>query len=74
MNKGFITKMIQSKILAYEAIKEIMPDKLRDKIQDIEKESLAILKEAAFSLTINNQEENKKPLEKSPKKIKVDFN
>ncbi|KOF58264.1 hypothetical protein AGR56_00080 [Clostridium sp. DMHC 10] len=48
MNKEFIKKIIKAEALRYSAIKEILPDGLKKKIDDFEKDALNVLKDIAF--------------------------
>jgi hypothetical protein len=80
MNKEFVRKMIMAEQLRYEAIKEILPDNIKKKVDKVEKEAFDLLKDIALefikgkvvdsdSSTDDEQDENKK----NSKKIKVDF-
>ncbi|TYQ14687.1 UNVERIFIED_CONTAM: hypothetical protein Cloal_1050 [Acetivibrio alkalicellulosi] len=73
MNKEFIKKMLQAEILRYEAIKEILPEKAKTKIENMEKEFVCLMKDVALetiSEHINKKEYSEK---KETKKVKVDF-
>jgi hypothetical protein len=48
MNKEFVKKMIQAKQFEYEAIKEILPDNLRKKVDTMESDAIELMKEVAF--------------------------
>ncbi len=77
MNKVFIEKMIKSKMLEYEAIKEIMPEKIKDQINHLENETMSLFKDIAFDMICQvEKEENSedsKSLTKKAKKVSVDF-
>ncbi|MGL4106595.1 hypothetical protein [Clostridium sp. LP20] len=73
MNKGFAKKIIRAKILEYEALKEIMPSSIKNKIDDIEKEAINLFKEVAIEL-LQDEGNIEKENRKSVKKIGVDFN
>lgn len=82
MNKEFVKKMIKAKRLEYEAIKEIMPDGLKNRVDSFEKEAFTLLKDLAIEiLTENANEKGKGNSEgdsnkdgKNVKKINVNFN
>ena len=86
MNKEFVKKMIKAKRIEYEAIKEIMPDKIKSMIDSFEKDAFNFLKDIAIEIVKDNMndkssEENKCDTvnknaadNKSVKKINVDFN
>lgn len=78
MNQEFIKKMIKAKRLEYEAIKEIMPDKIKSKIEAIEKDAFNVLKDIAIEIVKEEvevkRENNSSMNNKGSKKINVDFN
>lgn len=78
MNQEFIKKMIKAKRLEYEAIKEIMPDKIKNKIEAIEKDAFNLLKDIAIEIVKEEveveRENNSSMNNKGSKKINVDFN
>lgn len=78
MNQEFIKKMIKAKRLEYEAIKEIMPDKIKNKIESIEKDAFNLLKDIAIEIIKEEadikRENNSSINTKGTKKINVDFN
>ena len=57
MNKQFVIKMLQAEHLRYEALKEILPDNILNKIENLENELLTIGKEC-FMKGIINQTNN----------------
>lgn len=71
MNKEFIKKMIKAETLKYEAIKEILPDKVRKRVDDIEKEAFSLIKDIAIYMI--QEEKDEKEEKKITKKIEVDF-
>lgn len=73
MNKEFAKKIIRAKMLEYEALKEIMPNSIKNKIDDIEKEAINLFKEVAIDL-LQDEVKAKKENKKSVTKIGVDFN
>ncbi|EKQ50725.1 MULTISPECIES: hypothetical protein [unclassified Clostridium] len=77
MNKEFIKKMLKAKRFEYEAIKEIIPDKIRDRIDCFEKEAISIIRDIGFEMIkedIKDKEEKNNADNKSTKKINIDFN
>ena len=50
MNKEFVKKMLQAKQFEYEAIKEILPDNLRKKVDSVENDVIELMKDVAFDL------------------------
>jgi DNA-directed RNA polymerase beta' subunit len=71
MNKEFIKKMIKAEALKYEAIKEILPDKVRKRVDDIEKEAFSLIKDIAIYMI--QEEKDEKEEKKITKKVEVDF-
>jgi hypothetical protein len=56
MNKKFVKKLIQSEILKYEAIKELLPDKTKGLIEELEEEVINQLKELALEIILDKDE------------------
>ncbi len=73
MNKEFMKKMMKAKKLEYEAIKEVMPDRLKSKISNIEEEALNLLKDLALDLLKDEALEKRESGTKRVKKIGVNF-
>lgn len=71
MNKEFIKKMIKAETLKYEAIKEILPEKVRKRVDDIEKEAFSLIKDIAIYMI--QEEKDEKEEKKITKKVEVDF-
>ena len=82
MNKEFAKKMIKAKRLEYEAIKEVMPEVFKNRIDSFEKEVFTFIKEIAIEILAEdvndkakcNSENNSNKDSKNIKKISVDFN
>ncbi|WP_297428483.1 hypothetical protein [Clostridium sp.] len=77
MNKEFIKKIVKAKRFEYEAIKEIMPDKIRDRVNCFEKEAISIIRDIGLEMIkvdIKDKEEKNNGDNKSTKKINIDFN
>lgn len=82
MNKEFVKKMIKAKRLEYEAIKEIMPDAIKNRIDSFQKDAFSLIKDIAIEI-IKEDMDNKSKCNidtninkdnKNIKKISVDFN
>ena len=69
MNTVFLSKIIKAKKLEYEAIKEIMPNGIRKKVDSFEKEALNLIKDIAIEMI----KEETVVENKAVKKIGVDF-
>ncbi|MDF2908351.1 MAG: hypothetical protein K0R34_3672 [Herbinix sp.] len=50
MNKQFVVKMMQAKQMEYQALKEIMPECMVNRIENLENEFVAIAKEYFTSM------------------------
>lgn len=50
MNKQFVVKMMQAKQMEYQALKEIMPESMVNRIENLENEFVAIAKEYFMSM------------------------
>ncbi len=86
MNKEFVKKMIKAEILRYQAIKEILPDNVKVRVDSLEKDAGKLLKDIALELVTENlfrqdnssqstMDKTSKPEEnKSVKRVQVDFN
>lgn len=73
MYKEFFKKMIRAERLKYEAVKEIMPDSLRKRVDAFEKETFNLLKDIALEMIEEDAELKKPESKKGSKKIDVDF-
>ncbi|HIG0361764.1 hypothetical protein [Clostridium sporogenes] len=73
MNKNFIKKMIKAKKLEYEAVQELMPNGLKSRINNMEKEVFNLLKDLSLELLKDEQLEKMETNTKQVKKIGVDF-
>lgn len=82
MNKEFVKKMIKAKRLEYEAIKEVMPEGLKNRIDSFEKEAFTLIRDLAVEILSEDAKEKSKWNSegdwnqdgKNVKKINVDFN
>lgn len=73
MNKEFVKKMIKAELLRYEAIKEILPDNMKKRVDNLEKEAASFLKDIALEIIKESTKEQAKEPRKETKKVKVDF-
>lgn len=73
MNKEFVKKMIKAEKLKYEAIKEIMPDNLKIKVEQFEKDAFNLLKDIALEIIKEDVVDESHVGAKSTKKVNVDF-
>ena len=73
MNKEFIKKMIKAERLKYEAIKEILPDCLRQKVDALEKDAFELLKDVAIEIIKEDVKVDNGIDSKMTKKVNVDF-
>lgn len=75
MNREFVVKMMKAKKLEFEAIKEIMPEKMASQISELEKVMLELVKECILSeLTKEEADEGKyrKSTDKKVQKVVVE--
>ena len=75
MNKEFIIKILQAKQLQYEALKEVMPENMLNRIVNIENELLAIGKEYFMKVIINpsnNDNESTSDTKASIRKVTIE--
>lgn len=73
MNKEFLKKIIKAERLKYEAIKEILPEGARKKIDDFERNTMNLLKEVVFELIEEEQGTIEEKNKGKTKKVEVDF-
>lgn len=73
MNREFMKKIIKAKRLEYEALKEIMPDKLKSKVSNFEDEVVIFFKDLALEMIKEESSVKRESETKSVKKISVDF-
>jgi len=73
VNKEFVKKIIKAEKLKYEAIKEIMPDNLKLKVEQFEKEAFNLLKDVALEIIKENINVDSYEEKKTTKKVNVDF-
>ncbi|KOA20720.1 hypothetical protein CLHOM_08620 [Clostridium homopropionicum DSM 5847] len=75
MNKEFVKNMIKAEKYKYRAIKEILPSDLRKRVDDLERETLNLIKDVVFEIMKENLEEktSKNTTPKTTKKVDIDF-
>jgi len=65
MNKVFMKKIMQAKKLEYEALKEIMPEKMKTRIDSFGKEAFELIKDIAFEMIKEDIDEKNDTTDKS---------
>lgn len=70
MNKQFLLKMAQAKQLQFEALKEIMPDRLVEKIDNLENEIIDIGKEVILATMMDSKQTKEKQSKEDEKRTK----
>jgi hypothetical protein len=73
MKNEFIVKMIKAEMLRYEAIKEIMPDCVKSRVDEMENDFKDVIKQLAFEMIKSNENTKEDVQEKDTRKISVDF-
>lgn len=73
MNKEFIKKIIKAERLKYEAVKEILPDSLRERVEACEKDAFDLLKDIALEMITESRGESSSPEKVTVKKVNIDF-
>ena len=73
MNRDIIKKIIRIEKLKYEIIKDILPEKALNRLNNFEKEIVSVIKDMAFESLGKTSEEAEEVTRKEVKKIKVDF-
>ena len=74
MYREFMKKMIKAKKLEYEAIKEILPDSVKGKVAEAEKNAIDLFKDIALDIMTEEVKNGKQEGEREVKKVRVDFN
>lgn len=67
MNKEFVKKMIKSEMLRCSAIKEILPEPIKNRVDDFEREAAGVLKE----IILETFEEKPEGKAKECKKVNI---
>jgi len=71
MNKELVKKVIKAKKYEYDLIKEMLPNNLRNKVEELEKDALNLVKDAVIEVMKEESKEEK--VKKAIKKVDVDF-
>lgn len=77
MNKEFLKKMMKAKMLEYEAIKELIPSNMKDKIESCEKELMDTFKDIALEMIMEEKDSYSNKSDDTKRKVKkigVEFN
>ena len=73
MNKKFIKNMIKSEILKYDALKAILPEDIKNKLEGFEKEVISVMKDIAIEIVTDNSNKDEVAESKEVRKVSVDF-
>lgn len=73
MNKEFIKKMLMAEKLRYEAIKEILPSRVKEHLDEVEKNTIEVLKDIALEVVRDSSQTYEDKLKRETKKVNVDF-
>lgn len=73
MNKEFVKKIIKAERLRYEAVKEILPNKLRERVEIFETDAFMLIKDIAMEMVKEDVSEDSCENKKTIKKVNVDF-
>lgn len=73
MNREFVKKIIQAERLKYEAIKEILPDNVKKRVDSFEKEALEFLKDIAIEIIKEDASKHSEEIKNKTKKVDVEF-
>ncbi|GFZ32275.1 hypothetical protein CSC2_28010 [Clostridium zeae] len=71
MNKEFIKKMVKVERYRYEAIKEILPETIRKRVEQLEQDAISVLKDVVVE--IMKEDTNKETKKSSTKKVDIEF-
>lgn len=74
INTAFVTKMLKAKKLEYEAIKELMPQKMKEQADKCEQDIMSAVKDIAFDMMRQNNSTDTDEDKKATKKVDIDFN
>lgn len=84
MNSEFMKKMLKAELIRYEAIKGILPDRIKTHVDTLESEAVSVIKEFALEMIKDNMSNkacaddssdanNDAKVKKEAKKVNVDF-
>lgn len=74
MNKEVVKKLIQIEKLRYEVLKDILPEKALQKLNNFEKEAFSLIKEIVLEIMEEEHlEKTEEEVKKEVRKVKVDF-
>lgn len=74
INTVFVTKMLKAKKLEYEAIKEILPPKMKEQADKCEQSIMSAVKDIAFDMMRHSNNTDTDEDKKATKKVNIDFN
>jgi len=73
MNKEIIRKLIKIEKLKYEIIKDILPEKVLHRINNLEKQVATVIKDIVFDLMEEHSKDHEEETKKEVKKVKIEF-
>ena len=74
MNKEVVKKLIQIEKLRYEVLKDILPEKALQKLNNFEKEAFSFIKEIVLELMEEEHlEKTEEEVKKEVRKVKINF-
>ncbi len=73
VNKKFIKNIIKSEILKYDALKAILPEDVKAKLEGFEKEVISVMKDIAIEIVTDNSNKDEGAEKKEVRKVSVDF-
>lgn len=73
MNKEFVRKLVKSEILRYEAFKEILPDSVRRRVEDFERDAGNLIRELGIEMMKGNVQTEDSEDKKAARKVNVEF-
>ncbi len=86
MNREFLKKLVKAELLRYEALKEILPENMKNRLESLERDAGCLIKDIAFDLMAEGlirpgSKEQEEPSradsqfaeKKTVRKVQVDF-
>ena len=73
MNGEIIKKLIKIEKLKYEIIKDILPEKALNRLNNFEQEAATVIKDIALDFIRDSSEKSEEDVKKKVKKVKVEF-
>jgi hypothetical protein len=73
MNKEFVKKMVMAEKLKYEAIMEILPSSLRERVENLGKDAFNLIKDISTEMMKEEASDEADESQKTTKRVNVDF-